>query len=94
MILKTAYDESIRSYSPASLMREEVFRQLWDAGRIRRIEFYGRLMDWHTRWTEQSRTLYHVNWYRWPSLTRSVTGLVRRVRTHRANAQVVVQDAA
>lgn len=69
IVLKTSYDERIpASLSPALLMREEATRRLFDDGRIRRIEFYGRVMEWHLRWTEQVRTMYHVNYYRWPGL--------------------------
>jgi hypothetical protein len=71
VILKTAYDESVpKHYSPALLMREEACRQLFEDGRIRRIEFYGRVMEWHTRWTDEVRTMYHINHYRWPVLAR------------------------
>jgi hypothetical protein len=72
IVLKTSYDESLPSgLSPTQLMREEAMRRLFDDGRIRRIEFYGRVMDWHLRWTEQVRTMYHVNYYRWPGLRRA-----------------------
>lgn len=64
VVLKTAYDESFSKLSPATLMREQIFRHLFAEGRIRRVEFYGPLMEWHTRWTERSRTLYHVNLFR------------------------------
>jgi CelD/BcsL family acetyltransferase involved in cellulose biosynthesis len=71
VILKTAYDESIpKHYSPALLMREEACRRVFEEGRLRRIEFYGKVMEWHTRWTEDIRTLYHLNCYRWPLLLR------------------------
>lgn len=70
VILKTTYDESLKSLSPAFLMREEAFRQIYAEGRIRRIEFYGKLMEWHTRWTENVRTLYHINYFRWSWLSR------------------------
>jgi hypothetical protein len=49
-------------------MREEACRGLFGEGRFARIEFYGRVMEWHTRWTDQVRTLYHLNHYRWPLL--------------------------
>ena len=72
VILKTAYDESVpSSLSPALLMREEAVRGLFDEGSFARIEFYGRVMEWHTRWTDAVRTLYHLNLYRWPLLTRT-----------------------
>jgi hypothetical protein len=49
-------------------MREEACRRLFEEGRIRRIEFYGKVMEWHTRWTDEVRTMYHLNYYRWPVL--------------------------
>lgn len=64
VILKTAYDESYKAVSPSSLMRQEQFEQLFNEGRLQRIEFYGRVMEWHTRWTDNARTLYHANSYR------------------------------
>lgn len=70
IILKTTYDESIQNVSPAFLMRQEAFRELFDAQRLRRIEFYGKLMEWHTRWSDEVRTLYHVNYYRRPLIQR------------------------
>jgi len=71
VILKTAYDETVAAgLSPALLMREEQVRQLFDEGRLARIEFYGRVMEWHQRWTSEVRTLYHINFYRWPALRR------------------------
>lgn len=71
VVLKTAYDETVAShYSPALLMREDACRQLFDEGRFARIEFYGRVMEWHLRWTDEIRTLYHMNFYRWAVLKR------------------------
>jgi len=71
VVLKTAYDESLaRQLSPALLMREEACRGLFDEGRFERIEFYGRVMEWHLRWTDEVRTMYHLNAYRWPGLAR------------------------
>jgi CelD/BcsL family acetyltransferase involved in cellulose biosynthesis len=65
VVLKTTYDERVKACSPAFLMRQEIFKRLFDEGRIRRVEFFGRLMDWHTRWTGEARGLYHINYYRW-----------------------------
>lgn len=71
VVLKTAYDESVpKQFSPTLLMREEATRALFEEGRLGRIEFYGRVMEWHLRWTEEVRTMYHVNYYRWPGLRR------------------------
>lgn len=79
VVLKTAYDESVpANLSPTLLMREEACRSLFEDGRFTRLEFYGRVMEWHTRWTEEVRTMYHVNYYRWPGLARLHTLLDAR----------------
>jgi CelD/BcsL family acetyltransferase involved in cellulose biosynthesis len=71
VILKTSYDESVPAgFSPALLMREEACRALFGEAPLARIEFYGKVMEWHTRWTDEVRTLYHLNHYRWPLLAR------------------------
>lgn len=85
IVLKTAYDETIQSSSPAFLMKQEYFKQVFDEGRIKRIEFYGRLMDWHTKWTDQVRTLYHVNYFRWAALPR-IRRLLSRSTSPEPNA--------
>ena len=79
VILKTTYDESYQGFSPAFLMRHAAFERLFEEGAIRRIEFYGKLMDWHKRWSDESRTLYHLNYYRWGGLRRLRSSL-RRLR--------------
>lgn len=69
IILKTTYDENMaHTLSPAFLMREEQCKQLFDENKIKCIEFYGSVMDWHTKWSNEMRTLYHVNYYRWAAL--------------------------
>ena len=42
-------------------MRQEIFKQLFDDGMLKRIEFYGKVMDWHTKWADEMRTIYHIN---------------------------------
>ena len=71
IVLKTAYDESVASsLSPTLLMREQICQALFGEARLEHLEFYGRVMEWHTRWTDEVRTLYHINFYRWPVLAR------------------------
>jgi len=65
IILKTTRDESIKTCSPAFLMRQEAFRKLFEEQRIKRIEFCGRLMDLRARWSNEVRAMCHVNYYRW-----------------------------
>ncbi len=67
VILKTTYDEQkANGTSPAFLMRQEIFMEVFGEGQLKTIEFYGKLMEWHKRWTEEVRTMYHINRYRWP----------------------------
>ena len=64
VILKTAYDEELNDFSPAFMMREEVMKELYAQKAARQIEFYGRVMEWHRRWSEEIRTMYHLTCYR------------------------------
>jgi CelD/BcsL family acetyltransferase involved in cellulose biosynthesis len=75
--LKTTYDENITGLSPSSLLRQEAYRHVFEEGRVRRIEFYGRMVEWTSRWTELSRTLYHVNAWRWGIVPAAVTQVAR-----------------
>ncbi|MDG0835171.1 GNAT family N-acetyltransferase [Roseateles saccharophilus] len=65
VILKTAYQQAHQAVSPSTLMRAEEFKAVFDEGRFKRIEFFGRVMEWHTRWTDKSRPLMHLTAYRW-----------------------------
>lgn len=88
IVLKTSYDESVpKNLSPTLLMREEATRRLFEDGRLTRIEFYGRVMEWHLRWTDEVRTMYHVNYYRWPGLARLHAMLESRAARPAAAAQ-------
>jgi CelD/BcsL family acetyltransferase involved in cellulose biosynthesis len=90
VVLKTAYDESYRNVSPSVLMRHDEFRAWWLEGRYTRIEFYGKTMEWHTRWTAEQRQLFHATAYRWPWL-RSVH---ERLRARQAASASVAAAAA
>ena len=63
--LKTTYDEAEKSTSPALLMRQEMMRDFLDNKRFTRYEFYGRVRDWQTKWSNDFRVMYHANIYRW-----------------------------
>jgi len=62
VILKTTYDETINTSSPAFLMRQEIFQKLFADNSITNIEFYGKVMEWHTKWSNSIRMLYHLNY--------------------------------
>ena len=64
ILLKTAYDEQYKKQSPSYLMREEILRRLYYRKKVRVLEFYGRARDWHYKWTDEMRTMYHINFYR------------------------------
>ena len=61
IILKTTYDERQTKTSPAALMRHETVRHMFDRDGITSIEFYGKRLPWHSKWTDDFRTMYHVN---------------------------------
>lgn len=67
-LLKTTYDETQKTTSPTMLMREEIFKEIFEKKLYGTIEFFGRLMDWHTKWTKEVRTMFHINKFRWPIL--------------------------
>lgn len=65
IVLKTVYDESISSaFSPAFLLRQEELIKFFGEGKVHRLEYYGRIMEWHTKWTDKKRTLFHLTVYR------------------------------
>ena len=64
VILKTTFDEAVREHSPGMLLHHEVFREIHERGAIDVIEFYGPVKDWHRRWTDEIRSMVHVNVYR------------------------------
>lgn len=64
VMLKTTYDEDVSEYSPAFLMREEELKQFYQDKRMRTVEFYGRVMEWQRRWSEEIRSMYHLTCYR------------------------------
>jgi Acetyltransferase (GNAT) domain len=93
VVLKTAYSAADKALSPSLLMKEKVFEQLFADGKTRRIEFYGRVMDWHRRWTSEIRTLYHLNGFRYGWLGR-LYGLRRpAMATPRAVADSASADS-
>lgn len=93
VILKTTYDESYRTVSPSTLMRQEQFQQLFEQARHRRIEFYGKVMEWHTRWTDKARPIYHATCYRWPLIGNMHAQLARHRQRVAERRQPAAADA-
>ena len=92
VVLKTTYDESLpKTLSPAFLLREEELQHLFAGKEVQRIEYYGKVMDWHTKLTDHKRAIHHLTVYRWPL----VKSLVQRRQTAAAEvpqATAVVQE--
>jgi hypothetical protein len=62
-------------------MHHDVFQSIFGERRFARVEFYGKLMEWHTRWTDQARMLYHATCYRsilLPAVQKSISFLRAR----------------
>lgn len=83
IVLKTTYDETENRFSPALLLKEEMLQEFFKDERITRVEWYGPLMDWHRRWSDETtiRTLYGARRYRWPWLGLAVEQR-RRLRAY------------
>jgi CelD/BcsL family acetyltransferase involved in cellulose biosynthesis len=84
VILKTAYDESLSNHSPGLIIHREIIRRVFLEGRVKRIEFYGRALDWHHKLTSEVRTMFHVNVYR-HGIVRSLRSSLKRIRSARAS---------
>ena len=70
IILKTCYDEEQRNSSPAMLMHHDILEAIFRDKQYRRVEFYGKRLEWHTRFTDEKRVLYHLNYFRFPWMDR------------------------
>lgn len=92
-VLKTAYDESVgKTLSPSSLLREDELKRFFETRDVQRIEYFGRVMEWHTRLTENQRTLYHHTSYRWPWIRRLAERRRAATDTPAAAADVVKSE--
>lgn len=94
VILKTTYDESVPSaFSPAFLLQQDELIQFFGEGKIIRVEYYGRLMDWHTKWTDKKRTLFHLTTFRFSAIKRLAQWRRSRVLTDAPEKVAVKNDA-
>ena len=71
IVLKITYDEAIPSLSPGHLLEEDMLRAVFREGRIKVEEYYGPFKTWQARWTDEVRTVYHVNFYRSAGIARA-----------------------
>lgn len=81
IILKTTYNEEFSKQSPALQLKVEMLKHYAQHNdEISNIEFYGRVMEWHTRLDSTTRELHHVTWYR-NALIRSVIKLIKKLKS-------------
>ena len=65
IVLKTTYDETVdKSLSPGFLLQQDEMEMFFGRKMFHRLEYFGRFMEWHSRWTEKKRTLHHLTSYR------------------------------
>jgi hypothetical protein len=70
VVLKITYDETIHGLSPGNLLEQDMLRALFSEGSVTVEEYYGPFTDWQARWTNEVRTLFHVNFWRTANLAR------------------------
>lgn len=91
VMLKTTYDESVKGFSPASLLCEEQFREFFAKGCVRRVEMYGRIGEWQSRHSDRQRTLHHLTAYRWP-LIKTLAQMRSASKTHTPRSRKAGSD--
>ncbi|HEX5136651.1 MAG TPA: GNAT family N-acetyltransferase [Planctomycetota bacterium] len=89
LVLKVAYDEALASTGPSFLLRHDQLQEIFESGRFERLEFYGKVRDWHTKLTDEIRQMYHITAYRWALVRRAVARLRRLKVAREAAAQTV-----
>jgi CelD/BcsL family acetyltransferase involved in cellulose biosynthesis len=89
VLLKTTHDESLDGLSPGLLLHEEIFRGIAAARTIHTVEFYGRIREWHKKFTDDVREMFHLNLSRFAWLGRLQRSLreIRAARFKRPGAE-------
>jgi hypothetical protein len=83
IILKTTYNEEFSKQSPALQLKVEMLKHYAKHNdEISNIEFYGRVMEWHTRLDSTTRELQHVTWYK-NSLIQLGINLIKKLKSPR-----------
>ena len=79
VILKIAYDEIFKDYSPGMIMYYELHKHFFDASGVNSIEYYGKATQRMQQWAVDIREIYHLNYYRSPLIKQAIFGL-RKMR--------------
>lgn len=84
VILKTAFDETLAQYAPGRLLLYLLLEQAFREKEGDTIEFYTNATQDQLAWCTSSRSIYHINYYRYPlyrwgiAAAKRVEGLLRR----------------
>ena len=70
IIFKAVYNGKYKGFSSAMLLTKSIIKYLMENNAADTIEFFERIMDWHKRWTDDIRTLYHLDCLWFPVLTK------------------------
>ncbi len=63
IILKTTFDSDYSRYSPAINMKIDAIKTIYENHTVQRIEYFGKMLDWHKRLNSTGRTMYHFSYY-------------------------------
>ncbi|WP_448212549.1 GNAT family N-acetyltransferase [Colwellia sp. MEBiC06753] len=78
-ILKTTFDETYARYSPALLLKVDAYQWLSSEQHIKRIEYFGKVMDWHKRLQCEQRALFHITYAKSQGIYRTINWLKNKL---------------
>jgi len=84
VILKTAYSDEKKAYSPGLFLHKEMLNLIFQEETVKVIEFYGKVLDWHRNFSEDFRQMFHVTCYRHPLVRMGRGGAKRFLGRRRA----------
>jgi hypothetical protein len=63
--LKSSYDEGLKHLSPGFALKKFTLKYLFETEKhIKRVEFYGKVIEAHRVWITGTRDIFHLNLYR------------------------------
>ncbi len=97
IFLKMAYDEEYRRLAPGYLLQYEMLKRIFADPTVKYIETYGRVNEgWTDKWTDNFRTMYHLNFYRYSGAKvakRFLSGIrTSYAKTDENNSSTVTQE--
>jgi hypothetical protein len=86
VVLKIAYDESLKGISPGKFIHREILRSLFGEKKVKVLEWYGRVHEWQQKLNSKERAMFHVNCFRnnWVRAARSMIKRTARLQNYRS----------